>query len=123
MMKRFALVAALASISAQAQAAGPAPVGQRACAAFTTASDRIAAGKFRIRDVSGAEYTSANAAFTAWAHGYLSGLRSADAAPVSKRMSAEAFDRQLRDYCAAHPAEPFANAVGDLARREGIARK
>ncbi|MFO1114685.1 MAG: hypothetical protein U1E28_03320 [Beijerinckiaceae bacterium] len=121
-MKRFALPAALAIIAATAQAA-PVSIGQRACSEFTSASDKIAAGKFRIRDVSGVDYASANAPFVAWAHGYLSGLRSADAAPLSKRMSAEAFDRQLRDYCAAHPAEPFANAVGDLAKREGIARK
>lgn len=123
MRMRFALAAVIALSATLTQAAPAVSIGQRPCAEFTAASDKIAAGKFRVRDVSGVDYTSANTAFAAWAHGYLSGLRSADAAPVSKRMSAEAFDRQLRDYCAAHPGEPFANAVGDLAKREGIARR
>ena len=38
-------------------------------------------------------------------------------------MSGAELDQALRADCGAHPAEPFINAVTDLAKREGIGRK
>jgi hypothetical protein len=113
----------LALHCADARAAVPYGVGARSCGDFVSAAQIVAPGKFKIREMAGVEYNSANNAYHEWALGFVTGLRYGDGAKESKKMSGADFDQALRTYCMAHPAEPFANAVEDLARREGIARK
>ena len=108
---------------ASAQAAVSFGYGARSCAEFASAAQIVAPGKFKIRELSGVEYNSTNSAYTEWALGFISGLRYGDASKGSKQMSGADFDQALRAYCAAHPTEPFVNAVEDLAKREGIGRK
>ena len=109
--------------SVAAQAGVSYGVGARPCGAFISAAQIAAPGKFKIRELAGVEYNSTNNAYTEWALGFVSGLRHGDGAKESKKMTGAEFDQALRTYCAAHPAEPFINAVEDLARREGIGRK
>lgn len=123
-MHRFALAAACALVFCSSASAAPFHgVGGRPCSEFTVAAQIAAPGKFKIRELAGVEYNSVNNAFNEWALGYVSGLRASDPTKEPRKMSGAELDQALRAYCAAHPAEPFVNAVTDLAKREGIGRK
>ena len=117
------LAACALTLCSGAQAAVSFGYGARPCAEFASAAQTSAPGKFKIREMAGIEYNSTNSAFVEWALGFVSGLRYGDNAKGAKQMSGGDFDQALRAYCAAHPTEPFVNAVEDLAKREGIGRK
>ena len=119
-MHRFALAAACALVFCSSASAAPFHgVGGRPCSEFTVAAQIAAPGKFKIRELAGVEYNT----FNEWALGYVSGLRASDPTKEPRKMRGAELDQALRAYCAAHPAEPFVNAVTDLAKREGIGRK
>lgn len=123
-MHRIALLAAVALLPGFGSQAAPFHgAGARACSEFLAAAQISAPGKFKIRELAGVEYNSVNNAFNEWALGFVSGLRAGDPNKEPRKISGAEFDQSLRAYCAAHPVEPFANAVIDLAKREGIVRK